>query len=127
VLKKWSIPVYGPEDQKNAEDQAFHEHINKLFDRRLQKAQCANFPQSYGVEINSSTMQEFDETDDDEPRVKKKKSYKPERSTKKQVKPKKKKLVEPLEPQECLTLQSLVKFCLHSARSYVKEMCIFFR
>lgn len=105
-LNKFSIPVYGRGDVKNDEDVAGHERINKFLEERLQLAQEKIDFKRWGLERSSKQERGGN---DEEPKKRKRKKVCSEPTIKEQKKPCKYKLLEPYEPKECLTLQSLVK------------------
>lgn len=110
VLHKWAKPFYSPGDEKNSEDEAYHEHLNKVFEDRLRIVEDKIHQQRWGEERTpGKSFLALESDESDQPRKKRKKIISSsEYITKKQENQRKKKLLESLDPQEYLTLQSLV-------------------
>jgi hypothetical protein len=113
MLRRMAIPTYRPGDNKNAQDEAFHEILNELYEKKLKLMDDELYQKKWGVQRKSPSKKERDENDEVPEARKKKKICSKATCTKEQMKPTKKRRLEPHEPQECLTLHSLVNFVLH--------------
>jgi hypothetical protein len=105
------MPVYRPGDNKDAQDEAYHEILNKLYENKLKLWEDEIYQKRWGVQRKSPSKEDSEGRDENDkvPKARKKKKICVESTTnKEQMKPRKPKRLEPHEPQECLTLQSLV-------------------
>lgn len=106
--------MYRPGDTKDAQDEAYHEILNKLYENKLKLWEDEIYQKRWGVKRKSPSKEERGENEE-VPKARKQKKFRFESTTKEQMKPKKiKRLVEPHEPQEFLTLQSLVNYLFTS-------------
>jgi len=123
------MPVYRPGDNKDAQDEAYHEILNKLYENKLKLWEDEIYQKRWGVQRKSPSKEDSEGRGENDlvPRARKQKKIHVMESTtnKEQMKPRKPKRLEPHEPQECLTLQSLVNDYYYSFYSKKFKNCYF--